>query len=140
MILPMFYDGDLLEELEKSEDFGVAPYKTYNLDFEDNKITHPINGDEAIRQFIKKTIITNRSHYMIYSDDYGCDIYTLLGTSVSDEYLEMEVPRFVTEALIYDDRISDVFDFTIKREGSSLYVDFKVELYNNDILEIGVTL
>lgn len=118
----------------------VAPSKTWKLDFENGRITHEIDGLEAIRQFVKKAILTARSRFLIYTDDYGCELDDLIGDDVTDAYLNSEIPRMVKEALIYDDRIEDVTDIQYERDGDKLYLSFRVVTALGEQEEMGVTV
>lgn len=85
-----------------------------------------IDGEQALIQFVQKAILTPRFRYLIYNDQYGCEIDDLLGQDIPYELLESEISRFIKEALIYDDRILDVKDFVIRRESNQVFVTFTV--------------
>jgi Protein of unknown function (DUF2634) len=104
----------------------IQPSKTYRLDSNASEIGGLIDGEEALRQFIAKAIRTARYRFMIYNGDYGCEIEDIIGANVSQELLNVEIPRFIREALIYDDRIDDVVDFVITRDSDKVYVAFTV--------------
>jgi hypothetical protein len=102
------------------------PSLTYRLDPERGTIGGFIDGDEALRQFITKAIQTARFRYLIYDDQYGSELEDLIGAGGTEELLNEEIPRLIREALIYDDRIADVRDFSIRRESDRVYVEFTV--------------
>lgn len=104
----------------------VEPSKTYRLSYESNEISGLIDGEEALRQFIVKAITTARFRFLIYDEQYGSELDELIGADVSLELLQMEIPRVITEALIYDDRVADVTDFEVTRDGDKLFVSFRV--------------
>lgn len=104
----------------------IAPSKTYSLDFSNGYIGGMVDGIEALKQFILKAIRTARGRFLIYDDDYGSELEDVLGGDSSFELLAAEIPRAITEALIYDDRISAVDDFVITQEGDAVYVEFTV--------------
>ncbi|KQL18863.1 DUF2634 domain-containing protein [Cytobacillus solani] len=104
----------------------VEPSKTYRLSYESNEISGLIDGEEALRQFIIKAITTARFRFLIYDEQYGSELDELIGADVSLELLQMEIPRVITEALIYDDRVADVTDFEVTRDGDKLFVSFRV--------------
>lgn len=93
-----------------------------------------IDGDAAIRQFIQKALVTARSTFMIYSDDYGCEIDTLIGQSVTTALFDVEVTRLIREAIIYDSRILSVGDFVITRSGDAVFVTFAVETLDGSLI------
>ncbi|MCR8997962.1 DUF2634 domain-containing protein [Brevibacillus laterosporus] len=105
----------------------VQPTLTYSLDFDMGDIGGMIDGETAVRQFIRKAIITARFRFPIYDGEYGCELVDLIGEDLPNELLRSEIPRVITEALIYDDRIDDVYDFEIEREADKLTVSFYVD-------------
>lgn len=131
----------LSPEIDIDEAFDDEPeietLKTYRIDYENMRITNEIiDGIEAIKQFVYMAILTPRYVHPIYSDDYGSEIEELLADNdVTTEFKMMELPRLITEALIYDERIADVTDFNIEHVGDSFHVDFTVHS-SEGILEI----
>lgn len=116
------------------------PTKTYKLDFENGVIGDFIDDDEALRQFIYKAIRTARFRYLIYDDQYGSELEDLIGDDVTEAFLNEEIPRVIREALIYDDRIADVRDFVVRREGDGVFVEFTVVKTDGDTLTEEVTI
>lgn len=113
-----------------------APSRTYAIDLDTGEVAGVmIDGLEAVRQFIRKAIATPRYRYRIYNESYGCEIEALIGQDVSAGLLQAEIPRMITEAIIYDDRILDVSEFAITRTGDALYVSFDVETIFGTISE-----
>lgn len=119
------------------EDEEIETIRTYKIDYETMRITNEvIDGIEAIRQFIYMALRTPRYEHPIYSTDYGGEIEALLSDNeVTQEFKMMELPRLITEALIYDDRIDDVTDFDIKQTYDAFHVSFSVHSVEG-ILEI----
>lgn len=71
---------------------------------------------------------TERYAYAVYSHNIGNELQEVLSDhETTDAYKEMEIPRLIEEALIYDDRISAVTDFEIERQGDAFHVSFSVE-------------
>ncbi|QVY62994.1 DUF2634 domain-containing protein [Cytobacillus gottheilii] len=115
-----------------------APSKTYALG--EGTIDGFIDGETALRQFISKAIRTARYRFLIYDDEYGCEIEDLIGSDVTAELLQSEIPQIITDALIYDDRIESVSGFNIERTGDQLYVSFTVTSIDGTLITEGVTL
>ena len=107
-------------------DEEVAPSKTWAIDFENGVIGGFIDDDEATKQFALKSLMTERSKYAIYSDDYGTELMDLIGEDATQALLESEIPRMVEETLIYDDRIDSVSDVILTRDGDKLYISFQL--------------
>lgn len=122
------------------EDVTPISMRTYALDLDTGEIGGIINGESAIRQFIRKAVLTSRFRFSIYDDDYGCELDDLIGRDVSFEFLQTEIPRVVTEALIFDDRIKDVTNFDIQRESDKLYISFHVQLTDGNGLDDKVVI
>lgn len=122
------------EEFEaiESETAELEPTKTWLLDFENGRIGGFIDEDAALRQFIRKAIMTERSKYAIYSDDYGSELNELIGADMTEALLESEVPRMVYETLAYDDRIDDV-QVEFERRGDQLFITATVFPANKDV-------
>lgn len=93
-----------------------------------------LEGVEALRIWIVKTILTARYRFPIYSFNYGCELEDLIGYDIPKVVLEAEIPRVIREALIYDPRISDVRDFSIERESDYVKVEFTVITFDGQSL------
>ncbi|EMT54706.1 Phage-like element PBSX protein, XkdS [Brevibacillus borstelensis AK1] len=113
------------------------PSRTYEYNFETGEFGGMIDGEAALRQAIRKAIVTARFRYLIYGHEhlYGCDLEDLIGQDLPIELLNAEIPRVISEALLIDDRIADVYNFTITREGDGLYVSFFVDTTEGTIRE-----
>ena len=85
-----------------------------------------VEGIEALKVWIEKTIRTARYRFPIYSWDYGCELDDIIGYDLPRAVLESEIPRVIKEALVIDNRIEDVRDFVIERGGDWLKVTFTV--------------
>ncbi|KKO54510.1 DUF2634 domain-containing protein [Paenibacillus sp. DMB20] len=131
---PVDIETEVINDLAEEQ-----PLKTYALDFDNGVLGGYVDGLDSIKQFIVKAIKTARFRFVIYDDDYGCELDDLIGSSATLDLLETEIPRVIEEALIYDDRIDDVYDFELTREGDRLYVSFYVEI-NDEIIPMEVTI
>lgn len=117
------------------------PLLTYAFDFETGEFTGAhIDKIAALRQFIRKALVTPRFRHLIYDNEYGSDLDELIGADVTMEFLQTEIPRLITEALIFNPNIQDVYDFSIEKDGDQLFVSFFVATADGAILSEGVTL
>lgn len=123
----------------RPNDQTIASSKTYALDIDRGRIGGMIDGLDAVRQFVRKTLATARYRFMVYGEEYGCEAEDLIGANLPDPLLETEIPRVIREALIYDDRIYDVTGFELQRMGDAMYVTFTVETVAG-VLDEGVKL
>ncbi|MEV2910697.1 DUF2634 domain-containing protein [Paenibacillus larvae] len=100
------------------------PSKTYKIDFEQKRIMGSVDGLESVKQSVKKILNTGRFEHLIYSDKYGSDIKTLIGKAPA--LVQSELKRRITEALVQDDRITEVSNFKFNPSGDSTTVSFTV--------------
>lgn len=93
----------------------VETSKTYRIDWENGRINGFVDGAEAMRQFVKKAIITPRFKCLIYDSQYGSEIRdNLIAPGITREYLETEMYFLVEDALIHDERVLRVYNLDIE--------------------------
>lgn len=103
------------------------PNRDYKLDVQDGQLYgSKVEGREAIKQFIEKAILTARFRFLIYDDEYGSELEDAVAATYNDNLLYTEIPRFIREALIYDDRIHDVINFQITQYPQYVIIRFRV--------------
>lgn len=83
-----------------------------------------IDGKEAVRQAIYLILNTERYAWLIHSWNYGVELHSLIGQD--PDFCIPEIERCVREALLQDDRITAVDDFSLKstRSPSPLHLPF----------------
>lgn len=92
----------------------VETSKTYRIDWENGRINGFVDGVEAMKQFIKKALITPRFKCLIYDSQYGSELReNLMNSQMTNEYKETEIPFWVEDALIHDERVLNVYNFNI---------------------------
>lgn len=116
-----------IEITDISDDPEYIPTRTYKLDFENKRIIGKVDELEAMKQFIKKALLTPRFKCLIYDGQYGSELDELIKSDVSMELAETEIPRLVEDALLYDPRILKVYDFSFELTKEKLYVKFQVD-------------
>lgn len=114
---------DLLADFEIEDE----PSLTYLLNLEQECITGTADGTKAVQQAVLKILNTERFVYPIYSWNYGVLLHDLVGKSLP--YVMSEVKKRITDALLTDDRIEAITDFTVRRAKSKnvLLASFTVE-------------
>lgn len=124
-------DDEILEEKE-------YPNKTYAIDWVEKRIIGYVDNKEALIQFIHKTIITERDEFKaIYSTEYGSEISNaIMGNDVPDDYIYTVIPTLIKDCLLVDNRIIDVYDFSINQENDGLTIKFLVDTIYGDGLFI----
>lgn len=101
-----------LSELTDNE---VETSKTYRIDWENGRISGKIDGADAMKQFIKKAVLTPRFKCLIYNSQYGSEIKdTLIAPGVTREYIETEISFLIEDALIHDERVLKVYNVSIE--------------------------
>lgn len=102
----------------------TQPSRTWRLDFERGRVTGAIDGLDAVRQSVSKIVQTERFRYLIYDADYGIELDGLIGRD--PVFVQSELRRRITEALMQDDRIESVTDFQIDITGDTATIQFTV--------------
>mgnify|MGYP000069981319 CR=1 FL=1 len=110
---------NLLQEFEVEE----QPTKTYYMDLDKNKVSGLTDGQAAMKQAIYKILQTERYQYpKIYSDNYGVELWGLIGQPIA--YVIPEIERRITEALTWDERIIKVYNFSFEIKKKAVAVKF----------------
>ncbi len=100
------------------------PSRTWKLDFDKGKVTGMTGGLDAIKQTVFCILQTDRFRYLIHSFNYGQEFNSLIG--LSPTFVESEINRMVQEALMQDDRITNIENLQMEPNGDSLLVTFTV--------------
>ncbi|GIP18381.1 hypothetical protein J40TS1_40230 [Paenibacillus montaniterrae] len=100
------------------------PSLTWKLDFDKGRVSGKIDQLEAVKQAVYKALQTDRYWYVIYSDDYGHELSTLIGDQPA--FMQSELKRMVEEALMVDERIQSVDVLDITTNGDQLVFSFRV--------------
>lgn len=105
------------------EILAQIPSRTYRL--QNGRIAGWIDELAAMRQAIEKVLHTERFTWLIYTDNYGVELKSLLGEELDLVMAEME--RIVREALSVDERIIEIENFQVTQENrNTLLVSFFV--------------
>lgn len=117
----------------------VQPGQTYAVDFEKGRVTGMISGLDALKQTVFLSLSIERYAWEIYSWDYGAELGGLIGKP--KEYVYPEIKRRISEALLRDDRITEVINFEFEGKGHTVTVAFTVvSRLGNLQLETEVTI
>lgn len=101
------------------------PSFTYGMMEEKGEIRGGIDGLEAMQQAIYKILRTERYRYPIYDFQYGVELEDLYGRPAA--YVIPEAEKRIREALLADDRILSVGEFSFSQEEGALAVRFQAE-------------
>lgn len=100
------------------------PSKTYKVLLDKDRISGYTDEVDALIQTIYFILNTERCKFVIYSWNYGVELFDLFGKQMT--YVIPEVERRVTEALMQDDRVVEVTNFDFEQNGHKLHVTFDV--------------
>lgn len=100
------------------------PSKTYFVDWKQGEIRGMCDDLKAVEQAIYKILRTERYENLIYSWNYGAELQQLFGQPAP--YVYSEIKRLITEALMQDDRIQAVDNFTFEKRRGKVHVTFTV--------------
>ena len=105
--------GLLQQDFETRE----QPTLTYAMDLEKNHIRGNNDKLAAMEQAVYKIVFTERYQYVIYGRNYGVQLLDLFG--MPKTFVIPEIKRRITEALLWDDRITrvDNWQFAIPKRG-----------------------
>lgn len=115
------------------------PNRTYKIAISADRISEYTDDLNAIAQTVYLILSTERYQHVLYSWDYGVELIDLYGKPMP--YVMSELPRRIKEALIQDDRISDVTNFTFEKKRKALLTKFTVVTTKGNIsseLEVAV--
>lgn len=118
---------------------NIRTSDTYQMHIKKERIKGAVTGLDAIAQACYKAINTERYAYPIYSWNYGIELQDLFGQPIP--YVFAVLPQRITDALMQDDRISDVTDFDLSYSGGDVLCKFTVKtIYGTLELQKVVTL
>lgn len=107
--------------VSRSEQETRMPSLTLN----ENNIFEQIDDLEALRQSIRRMLMTERFAMTIYDHRYGIEFQELVGQDMS--LIQVDIQRRIQEALLEDDRIKQVTNFSTSVSNKSiLEVTFEV--------------
>lgn len=124
------------EEVLSSE---KMPSQTFLIDFDEGQMGGFADGLDALRQTVFCILNIERYEHLIYSWDYGVEFEDLFGLE-ADEVLP-EIEHRITDALLQDDRIVEVGDFSFEMGRGTVSCTFRVETVFGELFwqqEVGV--
>lgn len=103
----------------------VEAKKQPSLTLDETNILLETDGIYALKQSIRRMLITERFIYTIYDHRYGVELDALFGGDM--DYAQMDIARRIKEALYEDDRIHEAHSFKTKVKKDEFYVQFMVD-------------
>lgn len=119
---------------------GKQVYRTYRMDFQKKRIGGMVDGKEAVMQAIWKILSTVRFAHLIYDDQYGCDFFNKVNDKgFTSSYMDADMPVMLEDALLYDERILGISDFTYEIVShDSIHISFVASTIYGDLQMEGV--
>lgn len=124
--------SELTAELYEAEYYD----RTHKVNIPQDVVQGYTDDVEALQQAIYFMLGTERYHFPIYSWNYGVELQDLFGKPVS--FVKPEVKRRVYEALVQDDRITNVTDFEFEQDKNNLHVTFVCHTTLNANIQAGI--
>ena len=91
-----------------------------------------VEGNEAIKVWVYKAILTPRYNYSIYTWDYGSELLDLIGKAYTPSLTKEEAKRLIKEALEINPYILEVEITDINFKDSLLSADIKIVTINGE--------
>lgn len=135
-----FVNEDLLEEDEPliGKSF-LFDFKKGDFVLKDGKLV-VLEGIEALKMWIVKVIRTEKFRFRIYEntgfeddEQYGVMLEDLIGSNFDREFIEAEIEREVTEALLLHEYIISVDEWQFERNSKKMTVSFAVTTYDETL-------
>jgi hypothetical protein len=131
-----FVESDV-EDISVSIDLPIPKEWAWNFEKNDfllkNNKPYLVEGQEAVRIWAYKALMTERFKHEFYSWEYGSEIYSLIGSGFTRAAVDSEVPRLVWEALQPNPYITSVNNLNINFDGDSLTVEITIETVFGDV-------
>lgn len=141
-ILPvsMSYVESVDEDEEILEREGFCEYA---YDFENNELKtkdgkhYYVYGNEAMKIWLYKAMITNRFRHSAYTDKFGTEIYSLIGEVISSKFKESEIRRYITEAVMVHPFMVSINKIDMASLKSGLNVDvYYTTVFSDEIVRV----
>ena len=127
------------EDIVKNNSFPL--YKEVAWDFKrdipilENGEFKIVEGNNAIKVWIYKALLTPRYNYSIYSWNYGSELMDLIGKAYTPSLTKEEAKRYIKEALSINPYILEVNVINTDFKDGLLSADVKVKtIYEGEVL------
>ena len=85
-----------------------------------------VEGNNAIKVWVYKALLTPRYNYSIYSWDYGSELMDLVGKAYTPSLTKEEAKRYIKEALLINPYILEVTVLDTSFSNGILSADIKI--------------
>lgn len=126
---------------EKADNLPL--FKEFAFDFFHNSLklmngkTYLVEGNEALKIWIYKALMTVRHRHLAYTSSYGSEVDTLIGSALNRDVLQSELRRFIIESLMVNPYIIELSNFIFDRKSDGIQVEFNCKtVYGDAIIPI----
>ena len=105
-------------------EYVSQPSKTWLINRQTMRVQGGTDDLPSVKQAAEIILSTTRFEWQVYTANMGTELEGLIGEDAS--YIESELPRIVEEALLVDDRITEVGNFQHKTYGDTMTWTFTV--------------
>lgn len=138
-----FMSAGTASNTEKQE---LPEFKELDWDFNRNTYVYRPDGshvvvtrNEALKIWIRKALLVERYRYRAYFDDYGAELEHFTGTVPNDGIEEVEVFRYIQEALLVNPYITEINDISFSQEKKKITMQIDVTtVYGKETVGIEV--
>lgn len=102
----------------------TIPTNTYRIIIDKDRVSGETDGLEAMKQAVYLILSTERYAYPIYSWNYGVELKDLFGQPTT--YVEAVLEYRIRDALMADERITDVRNFEFSSQKNTVSATFEV--------------
>lgn len=127
-------------DLSAGVTFVSQPSRTWYINKETNRIQGECDGWQSVRQAVEIILNVERFRWQIYSPYSGMQWDGLIGQDPG--YVASELQRRITDALLMDDRVRGISDFSYTVEGNTLRASLTVNTVYGDTqtsVEVNIT-
>ena len=128
-----------VDEVKVNNSFPL--YKEVAWDFEkdtpilENGDFKIVEGNNAIKVWVYKALLTPRYNHSIYSWDYGSELMDLVGKAYTPSLTKEEAKRYIKEALLINPYIVEVDITDIGFKDSLLSATVKIKtIYEGEVI------
>lgn len=143
--MSIFPDIELITEDVAMQELPIL--KEYAYDFSLNQLKvrdgkhYLVEENEALKIWIYKALVTMRYQYIAYTDDFGTEIYSVIGTTLSTEAKKAEVKRYVTEALMVNPYITAIEKIELEQDQAILNITVHVRsIYEDKVVNVSCSM
>jgi len=134
------------ENLEVVPDEVLEDYDffEYAYDFENNELLtdsqgqhYFVYGNEAMKIWIYKCMLTARFKYSAYSEQFGTEVFELVGEVISSKLKKEEIKRYITEAIMVHPFMVSItkIDIEQKREQATVTV-YYTTVFSDEVVKV----